>query len=200
MISCFLSQCFFFFADTLPVTLRFSYTAPNFTASSPLFHPLPPWTFCLLCLKCDPQARLPTSYPWVDVCFVLVELKRVPVSSSFHVDALFKLLNCWHAVPGSCYAWTPPHLPQALIIHARPSYWILSSLSSGSEVRLSLEWMISPHSSGFDTQFWSFLPSTFSLLKPLIWSTLCKDALLSLLEFWQPTIDFLMHGYSFYPS
>ena len=124
---------------------------------------LPPWTFSLLCLKCDSQARLPTSYPWVDVCFVLVELKTGPVSSSFHVDALFKLLNCWHAVPGSYYAWTPPHLPQALIIHARPSYWILSSLSSGSEVRLSLEWMISPHSSGFDTQFWSFLSSTFSL-------------------------------------
>lgn len=94
IISCFLSQCFFLFADTLPVTVRFSYTAPNFTAPSPRFHPLPPWTFSLLCLKCDPQARLPTSYPWVDVCFVLVELKTVPVSSSFHVNALFK---CWIA-------------------------------------------------------------------------------------------------------
>lgn len=107
IISCLLSQCCFLFADTLSQSHSGSHTLPRI--SLPLPHSsipchLPPWTCSLLCFKCDPQARLPSSYLGVDVCFVLVELKAVPVGSSFHVDAPCKLLNCWHAMPGSCYA------------------------------------------------------------------------------------------------
>lgn len=130
----------------LPVTVRFSYTAPNFTAPSPTL-PSPchhghslysAWNVIL-----QPGCLSVLSLSWCLLCPSWTQ--TVPVSSSFHVTLSFK---CWIAGvlrPGSCYACTPPHLPASLIIHARPSYWILSSsLSSGSlSERLSLEWMTS---------------------------------------------------------
>lgn len=56
----------------LPVTLRFSYTAPNFTAPSPLFHPLPPATmdiiFTLLEMWSSSQAAYLLPLSWCLLC------------------------------------------------------------------------------------------------------------------------------------
>lgn len=76
------------------LTLRFSYCSQFYcsfpTLPSPATMDIP---FTLLEMWSASQAAC-MSYPWVDVCFVLVELKTVPVGPSFHVNALFK---CWIA-------------------------------------------------------------------------------------------------------
>lgn len=113
------------------------YPAWNLSLQVKLHIPLPPYGYS-------------THLSWI---------LTLQVRSSFHTDVVFTLLDSWHAVLGSWYAWTPSHLTQALTMHARPS--CLNSLFSvfrfwssiaGCSIRwriIKAVWVLTPSSGQF---------------------------------------------------